>query len=135
MTAAVLGPAGWIIAQGLDWINHCVDSGSQTCGLDFIYEENKKEETGTGREENEKEENVKEENKEEGIAEEDNAKKENDEEEITEEENAQKKEEKIAEQENKEQENVDEDRNRTMRESILDILFKREVNFLSVTGR
>ena len=38
LTAASLGPAGWMMAQGLDWLNNKLDNGSQTCGLDFIYE-------------------------------------------------------------------------------------------------
>ena len=105
LTAAILGPAGWIMAQGLDWVVNFLDTGSQTCGLDFIYGKDE------GKEKEEKE------NEEEGNGEDETA------------------EENHVEEENMEEENVEEDINKTMREGILSILFEKDIPFLFETGR
>jgi len=44
LTAAILGPVGWIMSQFLDCLNYWFDSGSNTCGLNFSYTEKMEEE-------------------------------------------------------------------------------------------
>ena len=37
------GPAGWVISQGLLLLYYYLDNGSNTCGIDFHFENEKKE--------------------------------------------------------------------------------------------
>ena len=38
LTASAVGPGGWILSQLLNWVNYSLDSGINTCGLDFKYD-------------------------------------------------------------------------------------------------
>ena len=38
LIASTLGPGGWILSQVLNWVNYGLDSGVNTCGLEFDYD-------------------------------------------------------------------------------------------------
>ena len=136
LIAIILGPVGWIMAQGLDWFNSWIDSGTQTCGLDFIYENDKDKDNVA--EEKEDKNDAEEEKREEKYTEEKKEEEGKDSEEKKEEEadiKEENEEEEDGEEENEKEELLEEDRNRTMCENILSVLFKKEVAFMSTTGR